>query len=280
MERIMLNNICIQIKVINSLNINVSIPISLLNEIHEIFYYIANGKVDDYDIFINIENGKIILATSSLALSCNKKEWLFRFLTLLEDISLKKYNKCVFHGSAVSNEKGDTVAFIGTSGAGKTTIATNLINRNLNKCFKISDDMLFLDELTIVPTFLPAKEKSTTSKNKAIVTYTDKEKKRYITRIESVVNNTKKFYLRAIINVRYDAQAPNAHFKKVKPVECIPLLLQNSRNAPNNLFLNNSLIKIVSLVPIYKLFYSNDDYALNCVEKLLYSKKQIDISLP
>lgn len=261
----MLLNNTIQIAVTKEQKINAILPQKLLCEIADAFYYEEIFGVRHCDIKISINSQEILIKTTKETIRCTQQNWLFLLITTIEDIVIEKYGKCIFHGSAIAKKGRGVIAFIGESGSGKTTIASKIIQTNPQKYFLVSDDLLIYNKFDVESVWLPTKEKTKKSK---LITYTNENQIRFIHKVRRDFAKNLTLPLVAIVNVKYQNGANNS-FELLRPSQRISVLLKNSRKSPNNKFLIDTIVDLANNVPIYKLVYGNNDFALDEIKQLL-----------
>ena len=99
------------------------IPIELQPKLEKKYafeYYYSN--LTQCDIMVAYDNGSITIKHSDTEMSCDEQEFDYVFVTVIEDIAVRKSNNPVYHGSAVVYNNAHTLSFVGNSGSGKTTI--------------------------------------------------------------------------------------------------------------------------------------------------------------
>lgn len=245
---------------------NVSIVVNISNELkpnleRAYFFDIERSGLSPCDAFVVYKKSEIIINYSDKKILCNEQEFDFIFATTIEDITVIKSNNCIFHGSAVVYDNIYAIAFMGASGSGKTTIVNNLEAYSSN--FKrISDDLLLIHGNHIYRNYLPTKVRIKNGSD-SLTTKTIKPSiKTGHKAIEEIVN------LSAVISVDYSSTNINS-FNRLDTFECIETLLFNSRSAPNNLELMQSITTIAKRIPIYSLNYHDNQYAVKCLLDVL-----------
>lgn len=251
----------IKIYVTRNVSVFADIPKELLTKLEKVYVFDIDFSVLSLcDVFVAYDkgdDGSIIINYSDVEMSCDEHEFDFVFVTVIEEIAVKKSNNYIYHGSAVIYDNAYTVSFVGSSGSGKTTIVDNLEYYN-SKFKRISDDLLFVDDTRLYKNYLPTKIKISNSINdigfKSIKPST----------VLDVTAHGEMFDLTIVVSVNYCASGINS-FTRLNTFESIETLISNSRSAPNNFNLMQNITNIVKRIPIYSLNYYDDCYAVKCL---------------
>lgn len=217
--------------------------------------------VSSYDIIATYKMGEILIKYLNKEVYCNEQNFDFCFVTAIEDIAVTKSNDFIYHGSAITYDNKFTLAFVGSSRSGKTTIVENLESYS-SRFRRISDDLLILNGTQLHGIFLPTKIRINSHNNDM-----DRKSIKHATLLNSKVSDGK-FNLSLIISVKYSLSNINS-FTRLDTFDGVKTLVSNSRSAPNNFKLMQNVTAIVKSIPIYNLNYHDDFFAVDCLVNAL-----------
>lgn len=259
----------IRIYITSNVSIIVGIAKELLPRISKTYVFdIEPEHVLLYDILVTYNMGEIAIRDSGEELICSELDFDFNFIAAVENVVIKKSSDFIYHGSAITYDNIFTLAFVGFSGSGKTTIVERLESCS-SKFKRISDDLLIVNGTQLYKNYLPTKVRIKSESNDV-----NSKLIKPPTLFDPALND-KMLDLSMVVSIKFCPSSIDS-FVRLDTFDSIETLVSNSRSAPDNLSLMQHVSNIIKHIPIYSLNYRDDNYAIECLLNALNIRLEME----